>query len=113
MDVTAATGRLQGKQVLVTGGTTGLGFAIAERFLCEGARVVVTGRDEELGSHKQSSVTPARSGSSPLTLAIRPSWRARWTWPSGTSGPSTYWSTTPGSGLWRACCGRLWRTTTG
>src|SRR5580693_3968705 len=59
MDVTAGTGRLQGKQVLVTGGTTGLGFAIGERFLREGARVVVTGRDEELGSRAQAKLGDA------------------------------------------------------
>ena len=40
---------LQGKRALVTGGTTGLGLAIAERFLQEGAQVAVTGRDQELG----------------------------------------------------------------
>ena len=42
--------RLDGKAALVTGGTSGIGFAIAERFLAEGASVVVTGRDEELGA---------------------------------------------------------------
>jgi NAD(P)-dependent dehydrogenase (short-subunit alcohol dehydrogenase family) len=41
--------RLDGKAVLVTGGTTGLGLAIAERFMREGASVVVTGRDLALG----------------------------------------------------------------
>lgn len=34
---------------MITGGTTGIGFAIARRFLREGARVVITGRNEELG----------------------------------------------------------------
>ena len=43
-------GSLDGRAALVTGGTSGLGFAIAERFLAEGASIVVTGRDEELGS---------------------------------------------------------------
>ncbi|MEX1047337.1 MAG: SDR family oxidoreductase [Actinomycetota bacterium] len=42
-------GRLDGRAALITGGTTGLGNAIAERFLEEGARVIVTGRDEQLG----------------------------------------------------------------
>jgi len=54
--MTGGTGRLQGKHVLVTGGTTGIGFAIAERFLREGARVVVTGRDAELGSRAQAKL---------------------------------------------------------
>jgi NAD(P)-dependent dehydrogenase (short-subunit alcohol dehydrogenase family) len=59
MDMTGGTGRLQGKRVLVTGGTTGIGFAIAERFLREGARVVVTGRDQELGLRAQAALRDA------------------------------------------------------
>ena len=35
---------LNGKRVLVTGGSSGIGLAIAEAILAEGARVVVTGR---------------------------------------------------------------------
>ena len=35
-----------GRAVIVTGGTKGIGFAIAERFLAEGADVVVCGRNE-------------------------------------------------------------------
>ena len=42
-------GLLAGKRALITGGTTGLGLAVAGRFLAEGARVVITGRDPELG----------------------------------------------------------------
>ena len=42
-------GLLEGKCALITGGTTGLGLAIAGRFRAEGARVVITGRDHELG----------------------------------------------------------------
>ena len=42
-------GLLEGKRALITGGTTGLGLAIAGRFRREGARVVITGRDPGLG----------------------------------------------------------------
>ncbi|MFC8528644.1 SDR family NAD(P)-dependent oxidoreductase [Nocardia sp. NPDC057227] len=38
--------RFPGSVALVTGGTSGIGFAIARRLLDEGARVVITGRDE-------------------------------------------------------------------
>ncbi len=39
-------GWLRGKVVVVTGGTRGLGLALARRFLVEGARVAVCARDE-------------------------------------------------------------------
>ncbi|HYT29895.1 MAG TPA: SDR family oxidoreductase [Actinomycetota bacterium] len=46
--------QLEGRNALITGGTTGLGFAMAERFLNEGARVVITGRDRSLGEQAES-----------------------------------------------------------
>jgi NAD(P)-dependent dehydrogenase (short-subunit alcohol dehydrogenase family) len=38
--------RFEGKTVLVTGGSSGIGYATAKAFTEEGARVVITGRDE-------------------------------------------------------------------
>jgi NAD(P)-dependent dehydrogenase (short-subunit alcohol dehydrogenase family) len=50
--------KLAGKRALVTGGTTGLGLAIAERFLAEGAQVVITGRDSDLGTRAEGTLGP-------------------------------------------------------
>lgn len=36
---------LKNKNVVVTGGSRGIGFAVAREFLKEGARVTITGRD--------------------------------------------------------------------
>jgi NAD(P)-dependent dehydrogenase (short-subunit alcohol dehydrogenase family) len=41
--------RLQDKSIIVTGSTTGIGEAMARRFVAEGARVLVHGRDRERG----------------------------------------------------------------
>ena len=55
-------GSLDGKAALVTGGTSGLGFAIAERFLAEGSSVVVTGRNEALGSEALERLRGSHTG---------------------------------------------------
>lgn len=39
--------KLRGKTALITGGGTGIGAAITERFVAEGARVCITGRRKE------------------------------------------------------------------
>lgn len=41
--------RLKGKVAIVTGGNGGIGEAIAADFIAEGAKVVITGRNEEKG----------------------------------------------------------------
>jgi NAD(P)-dependent dehydrogenase (short-subunit alcohol dehydrogenase family) len=49
---------LAGRAALITGGTTGLGRAMAERFLDEGASVVITGRDVDLGAEAEAALAP-------------------------------------------------------
>ena len=38
--------RLAGKHIVITGGTRGIGLAIAKKCLSEGAEVLITGRNE-------------------------------------------------------------------
>ena len=42
-----AAQRLKGKKILVTGGSKGIGLQIAERYVQEGAAVVIVGRNED------------------------------------------------------------------
>ena len=48
---------VQGKTVLVTGGTSGIGEAIARAYAAAGADVVITGRSEERGRRIADSLT--------------------------------------------------------
>ena len=46
----------EGKVVLVTGGTSGIGTAVAKAFAIEGAKVVLTGRRTDLGGEVVESI---------------------------------------------------------
>ncbi|WP_433052575.1 SDR family NAD(P)-dependent oxidoreductase [Dactylosporangium sp. CS-033363] len=50
---------LQGRTALITGSTSGIGRAIAERFATEGAKVIVTGRRPDMGAEVVRKITAA------------------------------------------------------
>ncbi|MBB2900873.1 NAD(P)-dependent dehydrogenase (short-subunit alcohol dehydrogenase family) [Kineococcus radiotolerans] len=58
------SGVLDGEVAVVTGGTSGIGLAIARRFVAEGARVFVTGR-------RQAQVDAAATGLGPQAVGVR------------------------------------------
>ena len=53
---------LEGKVGVVTGGTQGIGLAIAKEFVAQGATVIVTGRDQGRLDEAVASIGPGASG---------------------------------------------------
>ncbi len=71
--------RFSGKRVLVTGGGTGIGAAIAARFRHEDADVIVMGRRPE-PLEEVASATPARPTIVAVPSRLPPSASAASTW---------------------------------
>ncbi|WP_150240208.1 glucose 1-dehydrogenase [Nocardiopsis quinghaiensis] len=64
--MTHDTSRFDDRTALITGGTSGMGLATARRLLSEGARVVITGRDE-----KRLDAAVEHLGGGDRVLAVR------------------------------------------
>ena len=62
--INTTAGKLSGKVALVTGGTSGIGLATAQRFVAEGAHVFITGR-------RQSALDAAVNAIGPQATGIR------------------------------------------
>lgn len=56
------SGSLEGKRAVITGGTTGLGFAMAKFYIAEGANVVLTGRSQGKVEDAVARLGPNASG---------------------------------------------------
>lgn len=57
---------LEGKKVLITGGTTGIGREIARMLAAEGAGVLIFGRDESAMNEALEDIRASASGSDPV-----------------------------------------------
>lgn len=56
ISVSAPSEKLTGKNIIITGGGKGLGKSMAQKFVLEGANVLITGRDEEALAKTSSEI---------------------------------------------------------
>jgi len=85
--------QLQGKSVLITGGSRGIGFACAVTFAAEGANVTIDALPSPPREHSANSRTSMGRRSTPSSaICRRPTYGNRWMrdW-----ARSMCWSTTP------------------
>ncbi|MFD1396966.1 2,4-dienoyl-CoA reductase [Kroppenstedtia eburnea] len=62
---------MKGKRIIITGGTSGMGKAMATRFCREGAHVVITGRDPEKLEKTKEELTGLEGRVLPVQMDVR------------------------------------------
>nr|WP_241980961.1 SDR family NAD(P)-dependent oxidoreductase [Marinicauda algicola] len=82
--------RLQDRIALVTGAGRGIGLAIAEAFVREGARVILTDIDSRAVQAEAERLGPAALAFA-LDVREEDQWRACAAFAAGRFGGSTYW----------------------
>ena len=86
---------MDGKTALVTGASSGIGWAIAKRFADDGARVYITGRRKDELEAAAKEIGPDAVAVPSRRLAAPPTSTASWTSSAATDGSSTSWWPTP------------------